>query len=153
MAGHRILLLGLDGFDVDLAERFAGEGLLPNFARLQTQGACFDLDAGRDKYSGLAWEHFSSGIRPSDGGRWSAVDFDKRTYQATQDQTVVRPFLPTSPPKPSFLTFLISTFLLASDVPGHHLMGKSTIPVSFQPHGPMAFKQYGWLSSRQQRIA
>jgi predicted AlkP superfamily phosphohydrolase/phosphomutase len=93
MAGRRTLLVGLDGFDVDLAERFAREGLLPNFTRLQTQGACFDLDHGRDKYSGLAWEHLSSGIRPSDGGRWSAVTFDKRSYQATQDHTRVRPFL------------------------------------------------------------
>ncbi len=93
MADQRILLLGLDGFDINLAERFVEEGLLPNFARLQTQGACFDLDDGRDKFSGLAWEHFRSGISPSDGGRWSAVAFNKRTYQVTQDQTVVRPFL------------------------------------------------------------
>ena len=93
MISRRILIVGLDGFDVVLAHRFAEEGLLPNFLRLQNQGACFDLDHGRDKYSGLAWEHLSSGIRPRDGGRWSAVTFNKKTYQATQDHTVVRPFL------------------------------------------------------------
>ena len=118
MAGRRILLLGLDGFDVDLAERFAGEGLLPNFARLQTQGACFDLDAGRDKYSGLAWEHFSSGIRPSDGGRWSAVAFNKRTYQATQDQTVVRPFLADLAAKTVIFDFPYFDLSLAPNVRG-----------------------------------
>ena len=90
---RRVLLLGLDGFDVDLAEAFVHQGLLPNFARLQKQGARFDLDHGRDKYSGLAWEHLSSGIRPRDGGRWSAVTFHKENYRATQDHTVVRPFL------------------------------------------------------------
>src|SRR6266403_3133391 len=90
---RRVLLIGLDGFDAVLAQHFAEEGLLPNFARLQNQGASFKLDHGRDKYSGLAWEHLSSGIRPRDGGRWSAVTFNKRTYQATQDHTVVRPFL------------------------------------------------------------
>ena len=90
---RRVLLVGLDGFDAVLAKRFAEEDLLPNFARLQSQGACFNLDHGRDKYSGLAWEHLSSGMRPSDGGRWSAVTFNKRTYQATQDHTVVCPFL------------------------------------------------------------
>lgn len=88
-----ILLLGLDGFDIVLAKRFAREGLLPNFARLQTQGAGFDLDDGRDRYSGLAWEHFSSGIRPGDGGRWSAVTFHKDSYHVTQDCTILRPFL------------------------------------------------------------
>jgi predicted AlkP superfamily phosphohydrolase/phosphomutase len=118
MAGRRILVLGLDGFDVDLAERFAGEGLLPNFARLQTQGACFDLDAGRDKYSGLAWEHFSSGIRPSDGGRWSAVAFNKRTYQATQDQTVVRPFLADLAAKTVIFDFPYFDLSLAPNVRG-----------------------------------
>lgn len=90
---RRVLFVGLDGFDAVLAQRFADEGLLPNFARLQNQGASFNLDHGRDKYSGLAWEHLSSGIRPSDGGRWSAVTFNKRTYQATQDHTAVCPFL------------------------------------------------------------
>lgn len=93
MDRRRVLVLGLDGFDIDLAERFVQEGLLPNFARLQTQGSLFDLDQGRDKYSGLGWEHFSSGIRATDGGRWSSVTFDRHTYQAVQDLTRVRPFL------------------------------------------------------------
>ena len=93
MHGRRVLLLGLDGFDVVLAERFAREGLLPNFARLRAEGAGFDIDDGREKYTGLAWEQFTSGIRPNDGGRWSSVTFDKFTYQATQDSTIVRPLL------------------------------------------------------------
>ena len=96
-SSRRVLLMGLDGFDAALAQQFAEEGLLPNFARLKSQGASFNLDHGRDKYSGLAWEHLSSGIRPRDGGRWSAVTFDKRTYQATQDHTVVCPFLADLP--------------------------------------------------------
>ena len=116
-----------------------GEGLLPNFARLQTQGACFDLDAGRDKYSGLAWEHFSSGIRPSDGGRWSAVTFNKRTYRGDPgSDPSSAPFLLTSPPKPSSLTFPISTFL-SPPMFAASPHGELTIPVSLQPRGPMAF--------------
>ena len=90
---RRCLMLGLDGFDVALAERFVNEGRMPNFARLRAEGASFDLDHGRDKYSGLAWEHVSAGISPSDGARWSAVTFHKKTYDATQDSTVVRPLL------------------------------------------------------------
>jgi predicted AlkP superfamily phosphohydrolase/phosphomutase len=115
---RRILLLGLDGFDIGLAERFAQEGLLPNFVRLQTQGANFDLDHGRDKYSGLAWEHLSSGIRPGDGGRWSAVTFDKRTYQATQDHTVVRPFLADVAVKTVIFDFPYFDLSLAPNVCG-----------------------------------
>jgi predicted AlkP superfamily phosphohydrolase/phosphomutase len=87
------LMLGLDGFDISLAERFIQEGRMPNFARIRSGGASFDLDHGRDKYSGLAWEHMSAGISPSDGARWSAVTFHKKTYTVTQDSTKVRPLL------------------------------------------------------------
>ena len=93
MHRRRVLLVGLDGFDVVLAERFAREGLLPNFARLRAEGAGFDIDDGREKYTGLGWEQFTSGIRPNDGGRWSSVTFHERTYQATQDSTIIRPLL------------------------------------------------------------
>ena len=93
MASRRILVIGLDGFDLALAERFQGEGILPNFARFQEHAACYKLDHGRDKYSGLAWEHLSSGVAPSDGGRWSSISFDRKRYSVRQDPTVARPFL------------------------------------------------------------
>jgi predicted AlkP superfamily phosphohydrolase/phosphomutase len=93
MTSRRVLVIGLDGFDLALAERFQEEGILPNFARFQEHAACFKLDHGRDKYSGLAWEHLSSGVAPRDGGRWSAVSFDQKTYSVQQNHTVAIPFL------------------------------------------------------------
>lgn len=118
MNKRRVLLLGLDGFDIALAERFAQEGLLPNLARLRTQGSFFDLDHGRDKYSGLSWEHFSSGIRPSHGGRWSAVNFDRHTYRATQDFTRVHPFLADLPVSAVVFDFPYFDLSLATNVRG-----------------------------------
>ena len=76
MTQRRVLMVGLDGFDICLAERFLDEGALPNFARLRDRSMRFDLDHGVDKYSGLAWEHVSAGQAPNDGARWSAVTFD-----------------------------------------------------------------------------
>lgn len=93
MARRRILTIGLDGFDGTLAERFLNAGALPNLARLRSQGACYELDHGRDRFSGLAWEHFSSGKAPRDGGRWSAVTFDCETYATRQEPTSARPFM------------------------------------------------------------
>lgn len=91
--GRRVLVIGLDGFDLGVAKQFIREGALPNFARLYSHGARFELDDGRDKFSGLAWEHFSSGQAPRDGGRWSSVTFDRNTYAVTQERTSAKPFL------------------------------------------------------------
>ncbi len=89
---RRVVVIGLDGFDQALANQFLCEGLLPNLARLQAQGACYALDHGRDKFSGLAWEHFSSGQAPHDGARWSSVTFDRKTYAITQENAPSKPF-------------------------------------------------------------
>ena len=93
MTRRRILMIGLDGFDIGLAERFLKDGDLPNIARLRMQGARYVLDHGRDRFSGLAWEHVSSGKAPSDGGRWSAITFDPKKYAVCQEPTVERPFM------------------------------------------------------------
>ena len=93
MTPNPILAVGLDGFDFGFAERLMSEGALPNLRRLHDRSARYRLDHGRDRYSGLAWEHFSSGRSPSDGGRWSAVHFDPATYVTRQDPTSARPFL------------------------------------------------------------
>src|SRR5262249_2254567 len=89
----RVLAIGLDGFEITLAERFMSEGLMPNFARIAARSLCAQLDHGADKFSGLAWEHVSAGRAPSDGARWSAVTFDKDRYTARQQDPTYRPFL------------------------------------------------------------
>lgn len=93
MTQRPTLMIGLDGFDIGLAERFIDEGALPNIAQLRSRSMRFDLDHGVDKYSGLAWEQISVGQAPSDGARWSAVTFDPATYVARQELTSSRPFL------------------------------------------------------------
>jgi predicted AlkP superfamily phosphohydrolase/phosphomutase len=92
-ARQRLLVIGLDGFDLALATRFMRQGALPNLSRLQSQSSRFTLDHGRDKFSGLAWEHFSTGRAPHDGARWSAVTFDPQTYAVSQDLAAERPFM------------------------------------------------------------
>ena len=56
----RVLALGLDGFEISLAERLMAEGRMPHFARLRARSARFRLDHGPDKFTGLAWEHVST---------------------------------------------------------------------------------------------
>jgi predicted AlkP superfamily phosphohydrolase/phosphomutase len=92
-SGQRTLVLGLDGFDIKMAYRFAQEGLMPNLVKLGEKSARYRLDHGHDKFSGLSWEHFCSGRSPSDGGRWSAVTFYKDTYRAQQEYVGEKPFM------------------------------------------------------------
>jgi len=94
---RRVLVIGLDGLDPRLADRFESQGALPNFARFRERGARFELDHGRDRNSGLAWEHFSSGRAPRDGGRWSAVTFNPKKYTALQEGTSALPFMADLP--------------------------------------------------------
>src|SRR5258706_13347497 len=92
-SGRRVLAIGLDGFELSLADRLIAEGRMPRLAAQRARSARFLLDLDLDKNSGLAWRHVSSGIAPRDGGRWSAVTFDPKTYKGRQDATRARPFL------------------------------------------------------------
>lgn len=92
-AGRPLVVLGLDGFEVSLAERWIADGGLPNLAALRQRSARHALDHGEALYSGLAWEHFSVGRSPADYGRHSAVDFDVETYRARQRGTASATFL------------------------------------------------------------
>ncbi len=90
----RVLAIGLDGFDLALAEKLFAEGRLPHLKKLRDGGLSVKLDHGRDKLSGLAWEHVAKGLAPSDGGRWSAVRFDAAGYDVVQEETQGGSFLP-----------------------------------------------------------
>lgn len=90
---ERILVIGLDAFEISLAEAMIEEGRLPNLRRLRDRAAVFRLDHGRAKYTGLGWEHFSSGKTPEAEKRWSAVHFDPAAYTVRQAPTSATPFL------------------------------------------------------------
>lgn len=94
---RRLLVIGLDGFEWSLAATMIAEGVLPNLARLAEASARFDLHHGWARYSGLAWEHFSSGQTPDRLQRWSAVSFDPSRYAVRQPPSSARPFLADYP--------------------------------------------------------
>ena len=97
MAKRRILVIGLDGFELSLAETFLTDGVLPALATIRQRSARCLLDHGNAKRSGLAWEHFSTGLSPVDANRFSAVTFDPDTYSVWQDGTSMAPFVAQLP--------------------------------------------------------
>lgn len=112
----RVIAIGLDGFDLGVAERLMAQDRLPHLRRLRERGAAFTLDHGRDKLSGLAWEQVASGLAPSDGGRWSAVRFDADAYDVLQEETRA----------PSFLSMLDRN-VVAFDLPYCHLPAEGKV--------------------------
>ena len=87
----RLLVVGLDGFEISLAERLMTQGRMPHMTRLRDRSARFTLDHGLAKYTGLAWDHFSTGKTPEALGRYSAVRFDPITYHVEQEPSYARP--------------------------------------------------------------
>jgi predicted AlkP superfamily phosphohydrolase/phosphomutase len=92
MAEHDLLVLGLDGFDIGLAEPMIESGELPALRELRDRSRHFLLDHGPATRTGLAWEHFASGWTPERAGRASMVDFESTAYDTRQVGTHLTPF-------------------------------------------------------------
>ena len=84
MARHRVMAIGLDGFDATLAERYMAEGQMPALAALRKRAARFLLNEESTMRTGIPWEHVASGLSPEQADRWSPVDFDPSSYAAWQ---------------------------------------------------------------------
>jgi predicted AlkP superfamily phosphohydrolase/phosphomutase len=88
----RLLVIGLDGFESSVSDQMIARDELPNLAHVRASSARYLLEHGRAKRTGLAWEHFSSGLSPDDGRRWSVLNFDSNTYHIKQEGARFVPF-------------------------------------------------------------
>lgn len=94
---RRVLAIGLDGYEPRLGERLMKAGRLPALAALRRRSARFNLDHGSAVGTGLAWEHFATGLSPQRAGIWSSVAFDPATYEVWQGVSRTAPFLARLP--------------------------------------------------------
>jgi predicted AlkP superfamily phosphohydrolase/phosphomutase len=89
----RVVILGLDGLDYELASRMIREGRLPGLARLAKMGGFAPLGTAIPAQSPVAWSDFITG---HDAGTHGIFDFIHR------DAATMEPYLSTSrtdPPK------------------------------------------------------
>lgn len=77
---RRLLIVGLDGLDPKLAERFMAEGKLPNFSKLAAMGSYQRLGTTFPSVSPVAWSTFSTGVSPAKHNIFDFLDRDLRTY-------------------------------------------------------------------------
>ncbi len=69
---ERAVVLGFDGMDPELAERFMNEGRLPNLAKLRAKGTFSKLRTTFPAISPVAWSTFMTGVNP---GKHNIYDF------------------------------------------------------------------------------
>jgi predicted AlkP superfamily phosphohydrolase/phosphomutase len=77
---RRLIVVGLDGQDPNLTDRFMGEGKLPNFSRLAAMGCYTRLRTTFPSISPVAWSTFSTGVQPAKHNIFDFLDRDRRTY-------------------------------------------------------------------------
>jgi predicted AlkP superfamily phosphohydrolase/phosphomutase len=68
----RAIILGFDGMDPELTERFIAEGKLPNLAKLSERGTFRKLQTTFPPISPVAWSTFMTGVNP---GKHNIYDF------------------------------------------------------------------------------
>ena len=80
-SARRVVVLGLDGLDPTLAERWMAEGHLPNLAALAKSGTFTRLGTTYPAISPVAWSSFMTGVDPARHNIFDFLDRDVRTYK------------------------------------------------------------------------
>jgi len=75
----RVVIIGLDGFEPALAERWMAEGRLPNLAALRKRGAFMPCASTRPPVTFPAWTTCVTGVNP---GRHGIFDFSELDHRA-----------------------------------------------------------------------
>lgn len=87
----RVIILGLDGQDPELTQKFMDEGLLPNFKKLSETGSFRNLGTTLLAESPVAWSSFQTGCNP---GRHKIYDFlvpNRKSYLPELSSAEIEP--------------------------------------------------------------
>ena len=137
----RAVILGFDGMDPELTERFINEGRLPNLGKLRDQGTFRKLRTTFPPISPVAWSTFMTGVNP---GKHNIYDFLAR------DLGTYLPFLSSAEIKGPKRSFKIGKYTvplggarikgMRKGIPFWHWLGDAGIfcsvirvPVTFPP--------------------
>src|SRR5271170_267757 len=137
----RAVILGFDGMDPELTERFIAEGRLPNLAKLRDLGTFRKLRTTYPAISPVAWSTFMTGVNP---GKHNIYDFLAR------DLSNYLPYLSSAEIKGPKRSFKIGKYTvplggprikgMRRSIPFWHWLGEAGIfcsvirvPVTFPP--------------------
>jgi len=77
---EKVLVLGMDGLDPQLLEKFMDEGRLPHFKRLADQGGYTPLGTSIPPQSPVAWSNFITGGNPGTHGIFDFIHRNPANY-------------------------------------------------------------------------
>jgi predicted AlkP superfamily phosphohydrolase/phosphomutase len=87
----RAVVIGLDGLDPDLVDRFMAEGKLPNLERIAARGSFRRLRTTFPAMSPVAWSSFATGVNPAKHGIFDFLTRDPHSYQPDLSSAHVAP--------------------------------------------------------------
>jgi predicted AlkP superfamily phosphohydrolase/phosphomutase len=76
----RLIIVGFDGQDPVLTDRYMKEGKLPNYKKLAEAGCYHRLQTSYPSVSPAAWSSFSTGTHPAKHNIFDFLNRDRRTY-------------------------------------------------------------------------
>ncbi len=79
-AESRLIIVGFDGMDPNLAQQWMDEGVLPNFSKLANMGGFHPLATSNPPQSPVAWSSFATGDSPGKHGIYDFLRRDAETY-------------------------------------------------------------------------
>ena len=85
----RLVILGLDGLDPNLVERWMAEGRLPKLEALARDGSFSRLRTTYPSISPVAWASFMTGVDPARHNVFDFLNRDLRTYKPTLSSSEV----------------------------------------------------------------
>jgi predicted AlkP superfamily phosphohydrolase/phosphomutase len=77
---NRLIVLGLDGMDPVLVNKYRAQGKLPHLSNLADKGSYHELETTIPSISPVAWSSFMTGCHPAKHNIFDFLSRDPRTY-------------------------------------------------------------------------
>jgi predicted AlkP superfamily phosphohydrolase/phosphomutase len=88
---QRVIIIGFDGMDPEIAEAMLTAGRLPNLAKLRETGCYRRLATTCPAMSPVAWSSFTTGTGPGRHGIFDFLHRDPKTYLPDLSSAEIRP--------------------------------------------------------------
>jgi len=77
---NKLVIVGLDGLEPTLVEKYLSEGKLPNFSKIKKEGTYAKLQTTTPAISPVAWSSFMTGTNPSKHNIFDFLSRDPNNY-------------------------------------------------------------------------